>query len=342
MSKLSTRDYRAALWPMPLRTQTQKRKPRRVGVEIEFAGLDIERITELTREVLGGEIERVSDYEYFVRKTPLGDFGIELDFAYLKKIGRERDPDFQLEQLKHFDDLAEGILALFARQVVPYEVVSPPLPMHEAWQMDSLIAALRKAGAKGTNQGVSYAFGLHLNPEMPDLKAETILAYLRAFLCLFDWLKVRSEVDLTRRVTPYIDPFEKDYIKLVLAEDYAPDMDQLIDDYLAHNPTRNRALDMLPLFAHIDEARVRAVVDDDRVKARPTLHYRLPNCQIDEHDWGLIRPWRDWLQIDALACDEKRLQTVCRGYRKYLHNPAGALFKDWARDCTRWLLPELL
>ncbi len=99
---------------------------------------------------------------------------------------------------------------------------------------------------------------------------------------------------------------------------------------------------MLPLFAHIDEDRVRAAVNDDRIKSRPTLHYRLPNCQIDEPEWGLIRPWRDWLQIDALASDPPRLDAVCRGYRKYLQNPAGAFFGDWAVASTRWLLPELL
>jgi hypothetical protein len=32
-----------------------------------------------------------------------------------------------------------------------------------------------------------------------------------------------------------------------------PDLDTLIDDYLEYNPTRNRALDFLPLFLHLDE-----------------------------------------------------------------------------------------
>lgn len=331
--------YRARLWPLPLRVQTQAGEPRRLGVEVEFAGLSIERITQIACEVLGGEIDKVSNYEFFLRETPWGDFGIELDFSYLKKLGRERDPDVEVDDL---DNLAESLLALLARQVVPYEIVSPPLPMSEVWRMDTLMQRLRREGAKGTNHAVAYAFGLHLNPEMPDLEVETVLAYIRAFLCLFEWLKDRSEIDMSRRVTPYIDPFEKDYIRLVTAEGYSPDMDQLIDDYLEHNPTRNRALDMLPLFCHIDEERLRAKVDDDRVKPRPALHYRLPNCQIDESGWGLIRPWRDWLQVEALAGDPRRLEAVCRGYRKYLANPASGLFSDWGEASARWLLPELL
>ncbi len=339
MTDIDLNAYRASLWPMPIRTKAQGKGMRRLGVELEFSGLEIERIAELTQEVLGGEIDKVSNYEFFVRGTPHGDFGIELDYAYLKKLGREREIAVEVDDL---DNLAESLLALLAKQVVPYEIVSPPMAMADLWQMDTLFQRLRREGAKGTNHAVAYAFGLHLNPEMPDLQADTILAYLRAFLCLFEWLRERSKVDLSRRVTPYIDPFEKDYIRLVVGEDYAPDLDQLIDDYLKHNPTRNRALDMLPLFCHIDEERLRAVVKDDRVKPRPALHYRLPNCQIDEADWGLIRAWRDWLQIEALASDPRRLDAVCRGYRKYLQNPTSGLFKDWSKTCTRWLLPELL
>lgn len=331
--------YRASLWPMPPITQTDNKDERRLGVEIEFSGLDIAQVAELVQAEFGGDIDKVSDYESFVRDSALGDFGVELDFAYLKKVGREKDPDLDVDNL---ENLTEGLLALLAKKLVPCEIVSPPLAMSEVWRMESLIANLRQEGAKGTKHAIAYAFGLQFNPEMPDLKADTILAYMRAFLTMFDWLKARSKVDLARRVTPYIDSFGKDYIDLVLAEDYAPDVDQLIDDYLQYNPTRNRALDMLPLFAHLDADRVRSAVDDDRIKARPTLHYRLPNCQIDEPEWGLVQPWRDWLQIDALACDRARLYAACKSFRNYLHNPTGALFTDWASTSTQWLLPELL
>ena len=341
MPKLTVEQYRAALWPMPVRPNSQRRKIRRMGVEIEFAGMDLQAIAKLTQKVFGGELETISEYETFVRDAKLGDFrgdfGVELDFSYLKKLGRERNAE-----VGDLENLAEGALALIAKRLVPCEVVSPPIPMNEVWRMDTLIKALRMAGAKGTRQAPLYAFGLHLNPELPDLKASTIVAHLQAFLGLFDWLLARCEVDLSRRVTPYIDPFGKDYLKLVLNPDYSPDMDQLIDDYLEHNPTRNRALDMLPLFAHIDEERVRAKVDDDRVKSRPTFHYRLPNCQIDEPDWGLIRPWRDWLQIEALANDKKHLHQMCQGWQKHTGGITGGLLGDWARECTQWLLPELL
>lgn len=329
-------DYRARLWPLPPCLQTGEGSARRVGVELEFAGLDLRAIVRILRQALGGEVDVVSDYEQLLRDTRLGDFGIELDFAWLKRVGRERRESDSAELF------GESLLKVAAEQVVPWEVVGPPVPMADLWRLCEPLATLREAGALGTGHAPHYAFGLHLNPELPALDAATVLAYLRAFLCLFDWLRQRSRVSLTRRLTPYIDPFPAEYSHRVLDQNYQPDMSTLIDDYLRFNPTRNRALDMLPLFAHLDESRVRRRVPDPRIKARPTLHYRLPNCQIDEPEWGLVLPWRDWLQVEALACDEGRLSEAMQAWRRVHGGATGGLFSNWEEQCRRYLLPELL
>lgn len=343
MSEFNLDNHRAALWPHPPRIHSANGEPRRLGIEIEFSGLGMEKIADIIQQVLGGDLDQQSKYEYFLRNAAMGefngDFGIELDSAYMKKLGREHDPEAEVDDL---DNLAESVISLIAEQVVPFEVVSPPIPLPEVWRMNTVVQKLREGGARGTRQAPLYAFGLHLNPELPDLECATVLAYLRAFLCVFDWLSKRSEVDLSRRITPYIDPFPKAYMQLLLDAAYAPDMDQLIDDYLEHNPTRNRALDMLPLFRHIDEERVVASIDDDRIKARPTFHYRLPNCQIDEPDWGLVHAWRDWLQVEALAADPERLEALMTAWNEHTSGITGGLFGDWPKRCTQFLLPELL
>lgn len=331
--------YRQQLWPLPLQPKTHEGKFRRVGVEIEFTGLQIDEIVDIITDLLGGKAKEISDYEVDVVDTALGKFGVELDFAYIKKLSRERK---ESGTSNDFDELTETVVGAIAKQLVPFEVVGPPVDMPDLWRMESLFKALREAGAEGTGSAATNAFGLQLNPEMPDCEAATILNYLRAFFCLFDWLKARSKVDLTRRLTSYVDPFAKEYVLKVLNPDYQPDIDTLIDDYLHYNPTRNRALDMLPLFTHIDEPRVRARVDDDRVKPRPTLHYRLPNSLIDDPDWGLITPWRDWLQVDNLASRPERLLEVCKAYRKHLDSFTDSLFGDWPQQSYQWLVPELL
>jgi|TARA_R100000005_G_scaffold96055_1_gene80355 hypothetical protein len=330
-------DYRSSLWPLPPRLYTAEGAARRVGVELEFSGIRLEQIANLIREQLGGELDTVSPYESLVRGTELGDFKVELDSAWLKRRGREQ-ADVAPDELAM---LGENMLKLAAEQLVPFEVVSPPIVMSELWRLGSLLQVLQRSGARGTADAPHYAFGLHLNPELPGLDASTILAYLRAFSCLSDWLRMRSKVNLSRRITPYIDPYDKAYVSRLLAPDYAPDEQQLVTDYLAANPTRNRALDMLPLFSHLDKERVREAIPDDRVSSRPTLHYRLPNCEIDDPNWSLARPWRDWLQVDALACDPARLEAAMSRYREHLGGFSGGLFGDWTQASAEFLLPEL-
>lgn len=320
---------------LPPALYTSDGSVRRVGLEFEFSGLGIETISGIVERTLGGKVRAVSEYEHEVGDTALGTFRIELDFAYLKRAAREHakeDDDFRLVRL------SDEMIGAVAERIVPFEIVTPPVPVDRLDELVPLCASLREEGALGTRHSPVYAFGLHMNPELPGLDAGTVLAYLKSFLCLYDWLVQSSEVDWSRRLTPYVQAFPRDYVRRVVDRNYHPDMTELIDDYLEANPDRNRALDMLPLFSHVDEPRVRAVVDDPRVKSRPTLHYRLPNCNIDEPGWDVLKPWSDWIQVERLANDAKRLEKMCRGYTKYLDNPVRGLFSPWVEACKRWLV----
>lgn len=308
---------------------------RRVGVELEMAGLELPYLARLVAEHVHGSVEPVGRYEHRIVGDAAGDWLVELDFDYLKQRGRQKRGDGVLAQL---DEATEELIAAGSQALVPAEVVTPPLPMDRLWQIDGLIARLRDAGARGTRDGLVFAFGLHLNPELPDTDAQTVVRYLQAFLCLFDWLRIEARVDLLRRLTPYIDAFPVDYVRAVAEPTYRPPAQALIDDYLRANPTRNRALDMLPVFAFMDEVRVRTVVDDRRIKARPALHYRLPNCEIDEPGWGLRDTWCDWLQVEHLAADPARLREVCTAYLDHLDRPLGRLLDDWGERVRPWLL----
>lgn len=319
---------------LPPRTHTRGGAMRRIGVELEMQGIELHELAALVADQFGGEVTPLGRYELRVSGDDAGAWLVELDHEYLKQRGRQELGDGVLGQI---DEAAEELLAAGFQTVVPAEVVSPPLPMDRLGEVDTLIATLRGAGARGTRDGLVFAFGLHMNPEMPDTDAATVTAYLKAFLCLFDWLRVRARVDLLRRLTPYIDAFPLDYVRRVVDPGYWPDLAALIDDYLEANPTRNRALDMLPLFAHLDEERVRAAIDDPRIKARPALHYRLPNCEIDEPGWGVHQTWRDWLQVERLADDGERLEALCARYRTFLENPLGRVLDDWSEEVERWL-----
>jgi hypothetical protein len=321
---------------LPKRQTNPRGKPRRVGVELEMIGLELNDIAEIVAEHLGLSITTDGRYRRVLGGDPAGDWIVELDFDLLKRLGQEerRDEDLLDELLES----AEGLLKLLAEIVVPMELVSPPLPMQRLGEIEELIALLRGAGAKGTSDSVGYAFAMQFNPEVPSEDPAVITAYLQAFLCLYEWLFVRADINLTRRITSYVDPFPKDYVRKVIRPDYHPDIGTLIDDYLEDNPTRNRALDFLPLFLHLDEERVRAVTDDLLIRPRPAFHYRLPDCEIHVPGWGLHVAWNDWLEVEALAADRKRLAACCEAYLAFLDKPLKRWLGDWAKEVSRsWL-----
>lgn len=312
--------------------------PRRVGVEIEFGGLRPDTITAAVRSALGGTVRRRSQVVYDIAGTVVGDIELELDFRLLQKAAEEHEqladlPEWLLEVSTWTAELLERLVS----QVVPWEIVTGPIPMADLDKIEPMITALREAGALGTRHAPHFAFGVHLNPELPDLQAETLASYLKAFLCLKDWLRQRSRLDLSRVLSPYISDFDARYVRKVVTPSYQPRMPELIDDYLESNPTRNRSLDMLPVFAEVDRERVLAVVDDPLIKARPTLHYRLPNCEIDEPDWQLRDIWNDWLQVERLAGDPDRLERMGRAYARWLSGLHVPFDDRWARDTADWL-----
>ena len=323
----------------PAFAQDADGKPRRVGVEIEFAGLDCAQSAEIVGAFTGGRIQMVDRYRYLVEETGQGTYVVELDTQYVhpsEQAEPERRAELESERLGHAIEQGLRIaIGEVTRLYLPIEVVCPPIPIADLAWLDGLTARLRRAGAQGSRESLVYAFGLQLNPDLPALDAETILTYLRAYLVSADWLRRDIGIDLTRRVLPFIQPYPRGYLRKVLPGGYAPELPQLIEDYLFHNPTRNRDLDLLPLFTFLAPEKVRAVVADPRLKARPALHYRLPDCNIQDPDWGVVTEWNRWARtVESLAADPARLQRMCDAYYAYLQD---AWFPDWGADANAWL-----
>ncbi|MFH7319976.1 amidoligase family protein [Desulfurivibrio sp. D14AmB] len=313
-------------------------QPRRVGIEIEMAGVDLGTMAEAVQTEFGGRVERLNPFLSRVRVPEFDDFVIELDARvlqdrryreHLRALGIELD-DEDRETLEQWLADAAGIL-------VPHEIVAPPLPLSALPRLDRVRADLQQKGAKGTQSSLLYAFGLQINIEAHSLGAEWLTAILRAFVLLNEALLKAGNIDLTRQLSPYIRPFPGSYIRLILQPDYQPTMARLIDDYLEYNPTRNRPLDMLPLFAEIDRERVWAApVEHELIKPRPALHYRLPNCEIDDPAWSLAQPFNGWAEVEHLAANRQQLQAAAA---QYLQRPAQALgqFTDqWTERIRGW------
>ena len=306
---------------MPDIRETNEGRERRVGVEIELSGLGYDELVTLAARLLEGTAVLQSRYVTKL-ETALGEFTVELDSDPIKDLdlADERLP----QSIRELGGQAMDVIDAAAERVVPLEIISPPLPFSGLGTIEALVEHLKKAGALGSRDAIYSAFGLQLNPELPDLSPETMVRYFQAFAALYDWLKDRHQLDVSRKFTTYIEPWHGRYTELLMEDNYRPKLGELMEDYLEFNPTRNRALDLLPLFAHLDSERLERHVHDPRIKSRPTLHYRLPDCDIDNPDWHFSTVWNDWVVLEQLANNPDDLADMRRLFRERrklnLHN----------------------
>lgn len=290
---------------------------RRAGFELEFSGLSIADAAGVVRAVFGGSVVPQNTFASRV-ETPTGAFQVEIDTRFLTDKAYEkplRALGFDPSQM-NTQWLEDALLGAFGTWF-PLEIGCPPVRIDALHPLEDLRERLRAAGAKGTRASALNAYGLHINPEVPDLQPATVLRFTRAFMLLYPWLKGRADVNLTRAIAPYIKPFPSEYVRLVLSEGYPATTEALIDDYLKHNPTRHRVFDLLPLLACMDAERVTAGVGaDHKVKARPSFHYRLPNCLVDEPDWRLATEWNTWVAVERLANHPHTIRQMSEDYLK--------------------------
>ncbi|MBB5210861.1 amidoligase family protein [Microbulbifer hydrolyticus] len=321
-------DTREPAFKMPPVRETARGSLRRVGFELEFSGLTLQAAAEAVAAALGGELEQDSAAEMSLNHEH-GRFNIEIDWDFLKRRAAETGA-------KEGGDGWLDLLSQVAVLVVPVEVVCPPLPLDQLATLQPLVPALRDAGARGTEESLIAAYGVHINAEIPRLDATTLIAYLRAFALLQWWLVDAHKVDIARRASPYIDLYPEAYVRL-LCEHTHPSMDDIFTDYLQHNASRNRALDLLPLLAEIDEQRVRRTIDDPRIKPRPAFHYRLPNCQIEKSDWSLASGWNTWCVVEALAAQPELQAALGEEFLSRSQPLLGVNRSKWIEFVEQWL-----
>lgn len=280
--------------PLPLpRPRTAAGEPRRIGVEIELGGLTEDRVAEIVAEACGGTPRQTAEFDRLVEGGPLGDVEVYLDTSFRKDGGK----------------LVETAIEM-ARNVLPVEIVTAPVSSDDIATLDHLCAALRDAGAKGSRDGLLLGFGVHFNPQVVSTDLADILPTLRAFALLEDMLREMDPIDPSRRAQPFIDRWPRKLVDALAAGDFA-DTEALIDCYLDHAPSRNYDLDALPLFMEIDAEKVeRREHGLGGVSARPTWHYRLPDCRVDEPQWSLAYEWNRWVLIEEVACESALLDSL--------------------------------
>ncbi|WP_026464609.1 amidoligase family protein [Adhaeribacter aquaticus] len=317
---------------------------RKVGFELEFANLGIDEIVKIILDIYGGRVEKENRFLQKVCDTRIGNFSVEFDLTLLteKKYIKFFDSfNINLQEYKcgvgTLEDSVEAALEGIVGKIFPYEIATPPVPCTEIAQFEELRQALFEHNAKGTEAFPTNAFGTHINIELPATDAETIISYLKAFVLLYPWLLEVGETDLARKLSPFIDPFPEEYAQLILAQNYAPDLDTLVADYHRYNPDRNRPIDMYPLFAAINPDKVNQFQDVGKVKPRKTFHYRLPNSSISKPDWTLAQEWNNWVVVEELAHNPEKIEAIKEAYFRLKQDTILGFEGKWIKQISAWL-----
>ena len=317
---------------------------RKAGLELEFSNVGVEESVQIIRELYGGTVHRENRFLQRVLNTTIGDFTVEFDLRLLTE-KKYKQPfnsfNIDLQGIKlgesTLEDSVETVLESVVGKLFPYEIGTPPVPCTELAQFEKLRQALYERNAKGTEAFPTNVFGTHINMEVPDGQANTILRYLRAFLLLYPWLLEKGETDLARRISPFINPYPDEYVQLVLAPGYEPDLDDLIADYHQYSPDRNRPLDLYPLFAVLHPKKIEEYPSLGKVKPRETFHYRLPNSLISRADWTLAQEWNMWIVIEELASNPEKMAQMGVEYLALKGDTLIGFGGKWAKQTEQWI-----
>ncbi|TVP73674.1 MAG: hypothetical protein EA339_02310 [Rhodobacteraceae bacterium] len=298
---------RSAFWALPDH-EGRSSSGRRVGVEVEFAGLSVAQTAAVLRDLWGGNV------------THAGAQGVTLDGGRLSRLRVELDISLQEKWL---EDLAAASLG----DLVPVEIVTAPLLPHALETLAEGLDALVAAGARGTQEKLAFGFGVHFNPDLPDDPAAA-LAVARAFGLLEDWLRHSAPLDTARRLLPFVKPWPAVLIDLLAAGE-ATTLKQLAPAYARLAPARGFGLDLLPVLEHLIPDALCGVPETQLKGGRPTYHYRLPETRLGDGDWSLAYEWNRWVVIEHVAADAALLACLAQDWNTHRARLV-SLKRDWA------------
>lgn len=312
-----------------------KDEPRKIGVELEFYGLNPEESAQIISKCLGGKAIRKHEALYEVESSH-GTFFLETDAKLLKKLSASSEDNRKKKKLD-YDGALRDVISFISDEIVPTELITPPLLVEELKLVNQMQDELVKNGAAGTAESFRFAFAAQLNPDVPSIEVDSILKHLKAFIMLSKWLKKQIDIDFTRKLTGHASDFPKNYNIKIFHPDYSPTLKEFIEDYLKANPTRNMGLDLLPLFDFLDHKLVASKLKDERIQARPTFHYRLPNCQLGLRSWNIEVEWQRWLLVEKLVENSDLFEKMSQHFYDIHTKKDKELFPNWLREASNYV-----
>ncbi len=297
---------------------------RQIGVEIEFYGIDVLGTADLLVGLFHGDIQKINHSEAVVENSELGDIKVELDARLAHQIAEYTNKNKDNKLLQSLEQSSSELLRLAS---VPVEIVFPPINIEKLNKLDSVIPTLYQAGAKGTQDNPIFAFGVHLNVSTQETDVSYFQNMLLSFFLLQVWLAEKTRQDFSRIISGYNKLYPHKF-GIGLIEQKFDALVNLIEFYKKYIPDRNYALDIYPLWAYLHEECL-SKEKQDLVKARPTFHYRLPDCKLGQNGWSFSQEYDWWLEVEILSKDTKKLENMADMYHQNIKSFSDPFGSDW-------------
>lgn len=297
-----------------------------------MSGLSAEDAARHIVDLFGGEKEArdasgMTGEVLAVSGTSLGDFGI-----------RFAPPDSPAEErpgaTRALTRAAVEKLAAVSGPVSSCEVHCPPVPFREVDCLDRLLDELRRSGAARDREAAPLPLGFDLVVDAEDTGADTIASVIKSFCLISDWLRQDYAAPDIEEAIAFPEPYSLDYRTLVAEPGYQPDINRLAADYIRHNPTRNRELDLLPLFADIAAEALETEDTLPPIQPMRAYCYRLPRAGLARAGGIVADELQRWQMVESIAADPVRLGQMGEAFLARSHEFVEA---DWTDECEKWL-----
>ncbi len=199
----------------------EEEKFRRVGLEVEFSGLEMDEVLDILQAELGGKLERVEEKDtfYFKLKRSRLSRTAEEEKIWIHFEGNETDPDSKITDVS---------------KIKTIEVTSSPIDWEGVKIFDGAIQKLREAGAVGTTE--TNAVSIQVNVEMataknPHYKVEDLLSLLRNYYSASNFAMIEKEVPLPEVRKPYVGTYSQEMMKRIMDPKYKPSLREFYNDF---------------------------------------------------------------------------------------------------------------
>lgn len=202
----------------------------RVGLEVELAGLSVDRTVEILKSVLGGKITDNLVYEHYIDPITREDVRYTVTEKILvgSKIG-----DIKVKPEDNV--ISNANLKNAVAQTPLVEIVTSPIYVESVPAFQEAIDEIRRQGALGTSDG--FAVAIQVNVEIAqgireNMKPSDLLNLLRNYLNAENHRDIAREINVAAIRERYLGEYTKGMMKRIMNPSYQPNWGQFHFDFM--------------------------------------------------------------------------------------------------------------